>query len=872
MATSQSFQTLGNLLKRYSSKTHITHTRIGDKDSNIYGGAYSISPDMLETFHHFYCEEVFNKKGIEYLTEKQQVNTGPILVDFDFRYLFDVDTRQHTSENIDDMIILYLEELKDFFVFNDKTTFNIFIMEKPHINRVVDKNITKDGIHMLIGLQMDHTMQLMLRERVLQKIGEYWGNLPLTNSWDSVLDEGISKGTTNWQLFGSRKPGNEAYELTQYYSISVDKNDNQFCMNNISPENFNIIDNFIQLSAQNNNNPKLEINSKILGYYGNRLSKKTPTSTVPQVLNTTSNNKELNKVEYFIDNGFNDLIKDKKNHIDLMTIGFSLKNEFEDDGLHLFLKIAQNYSDDYDEDYYSNKYLNHLVNKGENQAKLASIYFIFKKYNSNLYTELNKQFKQPTTSDDIIFVEDDNKCANIIFEEMKDVLIQPNGQYFLKVGNVWVCDKQQIDDTILNLILNKPMYKMGAKGQLIPYSQNVSTAQNIRKALYAKINTQTNSKNIYEKFHTTTKGRIAFLDGVLDFKEKKFYLWDDITFEYYTTFVINRKYHESFLNPNHELINHIKQQIFNNAFGNKTDTALHFLSRGIAGHYEDKNWATYLGNRDCGKGVLYDALYGSFENYVSTFELSNIQYQRQTNTDETSRKLYWLIDLQFVRLAISQEVPPPEQQMKTCGKTLKKITGGGDTIVARRNYDRVDTHFKLDTTFFMMGNNAIKVDVNDAMEHCIEFTSVNQFKTQKDIDLMKERGEPELLIQGYKVKDPTIKSSCLNDDDWKNAMVYLLLHNYQTDAVQILSNTDEDENTTTLRKVILTKCIITQNSKDVVLATKVEEHLKDCKKKIKNELESMGVIKKQLSSGEYRKKMCYVGLQLIMEDQEPENI
>ena len=47
--------------------------------------------------------------------------------------------------------------------------------------------------------------------------------------------------------------------------------------------------------------------------------------------------KELNKVEYFIENGFNELIKQNKNHIDLMTIVFLLKNVFKDAGLPLFL-------------------------------------------------------------------------------------------------------------------------------------------------------------------------------------------------------------------------------------------------------------------------------------------------------------------------------------------------------------------------------------------------------------------------------------------------------------------------------------------------------------------------------------------------------
>ena len=45
-------------------------------------------------------------------------------------------------------------------------------------------------------------------------IGDCIGELPLTNDVNSVLDEGISLGSTNWQLYGSRKPGNEAYAVT----------------------------------------------------------------------------------------------------------------------------------------------------------------------------------------------------------------------------------------------------------------------------------------------------------------------------------------------------------------------------------------------------------------------------------------------------------------------------------------------------------------------------------------------------------------------------------------------------------------------------------------------------------------------------------
>jgi len=94
--------------------------------------------------------------------------------------------------------------LKDIFQFADKCPFPIYIFEKPNVNRLEEKQITKDGIHMLIGIQADRTTQTIIRQRVMGKIEEEWGDLPLTNTWEDVLDKGISTGVTNWQLYGSK--------------------------------------------------------------------------------------------------------------------------------------------------------------------------------------------------------------------------------------------------------------------------------------------------------------------------------------------------------------------------------------------------------------------------------------------------------------------------------------------------------------------------------------------------------------------------------------------------------------------------------------------------------------------------------------------
>ena len=274
MNTSSQFTDLNEFLAKHSAKNSpgivVTHTRIPDKNLNIYGGSYIIPKEELPLFYSLYYDYVFIKKKKEYLTEKQLEIGGPMAVDFDFRYSYDVDSRRHTSEHIQDMIILYLEELKQYFLFEENKPFDIFIFEKPNVNMLEDKSLTKDGIHIIIGIQVDFTMQCMIRERMIEKLPEVW-DLPLINTWESVLDEGISKGSTNWQLFGSRKPGNEAYELTQKFSVSYDKSDGEFMMDEQKVQDFDLKNNFIKLSVQNEHNAKFEMNPKIIDLYNTKL-------------------------------------------------------------------------------------------------------------------------------------------------------------------------------------------------------------------------------------------------------------------------------------------------------------------------------------------------------------------------------------------------------------------------------------------------------------------------------------------------------------------------------------------------------------------------------------------------------------------------
>ena len=222
-------KTLPEFLKKhkYIKGFHprITHTRIPSKEHRVFGGSYYIDLNdetTIEEFHNLYYEWVFRKQKDEYLTEAQKENEndfdnnnswGPILVDFDFRYAIKIEEHQHTDNHIMDMVDLYLEKIKGIHECVDGESIDIYIMEKSKVNQLKEKSVTKDGLHMIIGLQMSHAGQMELRKRVVKDISNIWDDLPITNTWDKVLDEGISEGKTNWQMFGSRKPGHQSYEL-----------------------------------------------------------------------------------------------------------------------------------------------------------------------------------------------------------------------------------------------------------------------------------------------------------------------------------------------------------------------------------------------------------------------------------------------------------------------------------------------------------------------------------------------------------------------------------------------------------------------------------------------------------------------------------
>lgn len=235
-----------------------TNTRIKGEhgDFKMSGGNFHISDEEYPAFLKLYAEKIVATNALENLTEKQ-LEEGPILIDVDLKYDASVKTRLHNNGHIEDLIDGLAEELSKMLQFDENTNFNIYIQEKPDVNVLEDKSITKDGIHIIIGIKADRRTQSDLRKRIIPFIQDIWTDLPIKNTggWEDVVDDAIASGANGWQLYGSRKPNHDVYRLTHIYNIQYDTDDNSIQRHEVPLESFDVVQNIEKLSARCKTHP-----------------------------------------------------------------------------------------------------------------------------------------------------------------------------------------------------------------------------------------------------------------------------------------------------------------------------------------------------------------------------------------------------------------------------------------------------------------------------------------------------------------------------------------------------------------------------------------------------------------------------------------
>jgi len=198
------------------------------------------------------------------------------------------------------------------------------------------------------------------------------------------------------------------------------------------------------------------------------------------------------------------------------------------------------------------------------------------------------------------------------------------------------------------------------------------------------------------------------------------------------------------------------------------------LSFGLAGRTDSKLCFMNIGGTDCGKSITTIALGSACDEYCGTFDANNFIVQR--NEDE-AKALKWLYDTIGKRILISNEMKRGAENMRIQFdvELLKKVVGGGDTLRIRK-LGKNEIEIVNQSMFVYMLNDLPDFNNtedeafkgrNTILEYKLQFVN----KTQAEID--------ELKLTGVKPKDTTIADMFIKNDDWKDALLYLILDDYK---------------------------------------------------------------------------------------------
>ena len=472
-------------------------------------------------------------------------------------------------------------------------------------------------------------------------------------------------------------------------------------------------------------------------------------------------------------------------------------------------------------------------------------------------------------ADSFTIVEDDEGAGTILLDRLEDNLKFSKGQVFFKFNNIWTANVSLTKSHLINYIQKSKIYKENAKGEAVSYAQNYSNAKNIYETLIGKVK-ENPDDGFYNKLHTSSIGMLCFEDGVLNLITKKFHRWESDFLkikenEVFSTIQINRNFEGWFLKPDPKIIEKVEAKVFDAIMGSQKSRFLQFVSRAFAGHYIDKDWGVFIGNRNCGKGTLDGFMKTAFGGYTKTIPSDNLLCERGGKNGDVAKAMSWAIDLQFIRLATTQEIQLDNENknVKLNSIMIKKLASGGDEIEARKNFQDEMT-FTIDAKILMMANDMPPTSTEDVKEHLIEFKTTQQFKDKRWIDerrteleeLVKLGADKQILneMKRYVVGDDEVKLNCGTNLDWANAFVSLIMKYYSPTKLVIEAN--QESNGDNLCCILLQRFKVTGFDSDFISNKKLKEtchpqmDILDSYKKMRIELLSFDGVKEHKIRGE----------------------
>jgi phage/plasmid-associated DNA primase len=227
-----------------SSTDEYTHVSIAgmEGEKRISGGGKYVIDMNNDQFASIYTKEIFENKGSAFLAERiNDQEVTPIKIDIDLRYLVDTNTDPHprriyTKSDIKRICMIIMTAIEPYLSVDDlyEADREVFVMEKAHPSYLYDKAgqvkrndnhkfYAKDGIHLVFPRICTYPyIQHIIRIAIIQNAKAVFEPMNLLQNLEETIDEAVIERNP-WQVYGSRKPGSIAYEVTDIWQAWSDK-------------------------------------------------------------------------------------------------------------------------------------------------------------------------------------------------------------------------------------------------------------------------------------------------------------------------------------------------------------------------------------------------------------------------------------------------------------------------------------------------------------------------------------------------------------------------------------------------------------------------------------------------------------------------
>lgn len=320
----------------------------------------------------------------------------------------------------------------------------------------------------------------------------------------------------------------------------------------------------------------------------------------------------------------------------------------------------------------------------------------------------------------------------------------------------------------------------------------------------------------------TAIGKLLFTDGIYDFDTDSFTTGFDPDIHFCGR--IERPFPKTRDSATETLVRKI---LFQDPYLDEQQEQSDFfriaVARALYGDYRAKRAYISVGEPNCGRGLLTEALKLAFGSFVATFSSNHLLYNARSS-DDLAKQLAWFLPLANTRLAIANEISMNGKFVDS--NILKSLSSGGDTLDARllnHNIEKIVPR----TTLFMLTNDLPQMKPTD--KGLLNRLCVNELKK-----FYVQTPDPTNKYQAQ--EDRTLKDKFKNTE-WLDALFWILADTWkefaQTDrkapkpAAVEKALSEWIETGTSIKSILEEKFEITKQEDDIISFKIIKKYLKD---------------------------------------------